>query len=80
MTVLARIIAPHNRNLDYHEWITLGERVQADCTGRLNPRVMIESWTVFRCNNSQCPGEARVSDYNAVFAIEEAEASLPPAP
>lgn len=76
--VLARIVTPHAEtpDTDYHEWITLGDRIKADRTGRLNARVWLEAWTEWRCNNPDCPGLAYVADDGIVHLIEEAEGSL----
>lgn len=78
-TVLARITTPHT-NLGpentYHEWITLGDRVTADRTGRSNARVVVPTWTEWLCNNPDCSGTALVADAGIVHLIQEAEDSL----
>lgn len=77
-SVLARIITPHDRTmeLDYHEWISLGERLALDRLGRRNGAVTIENATEWRCNNPDCPGVAWVLDAGIVSLIEEAESSV----
>lgn len=77
--VLARIVTPHDHAvaLDYHEWITLGDRLALDRAGRRNARMMqVENATEWRCNNPDCPGVAWVPDAGIVSLIEEAEASV----
>lgn len=75
-----RILHPHVEGVsgpdwpDYHEWITLGGRVKADVNGRLNPRIVSARWTLWSCNNSDCPAEAIVIDDAIVRLIEATEA------
>lgn len=77
-SVLARIITPHDRSMepDYHEWITLGDRLALDRLGRRNGVVRVENATEWRCNNPDCPGVAWVLDVGIVSLIEEAESSV----
>lgn len=58
----ARIFVSHDPALEYHEWITLGERVRMNRLGIQNPRMHDVNWTKWKCNNPQCPAWAVVSD------------------
>lgn len=77
-TVLAVIKRPHDdlSEGDFHQWISLDERVKADRNGRLNPRIFgLGNWVKWRCNNTECRAWAIVSDANGLLAIEEAESA-----
>ena len=40
----------------YHEWFLTNDRVKANALGVPNERMAFSTWTVFRCNNSDCGG------------------------
>jgi hypothetical protein len=76
--VYARIVIGHEHfddELDYHEWITSGERVKADRRGHPNPRMTYAYWSKWICNNAQCSAWALVSDDGVKALIEAAEVS-----
>lgn len=71
MTTLTRVVIPHDDKLDYHEWITHGRRVKADCLGRWNPRMHEANWTWWSCNNMDCAALGFVSDDAARVLLDE---------
>jgi hypothetical protein len=72
-TRAARVVIPHREQLDYHEWITFGDRVRANRLGVSNPRMMFADWTRWTCNNTECPALAFVSDAGVRTLIAAAE-------
>lgn len=73
MSDLIVIKASCDPALDYHEWAII-QRVKADSQGRPNPRMYDEAWTLWSCNNTECPGRALVSDQAIQTLIERAQA------
>lgn len=72
MSDLVRIKQPHDQTAhDYHEWVTLGERLTLDSMGRPNARMWSgPTWTKWICNNTQCTAWAIVHDQLVQTAIE----------
>lgn len=54
----ARLIADHNEQASFHQWVHLGDVVYRDSLGRNNNGM--HRWLVFRCNNFDCDGQAIV--------------------
>lgn len=73
----ARIVVPHQSlddDIDYHEWITMGDKVKLDSRLRCNPRMYHAQGQRWVCNNPACDGLAYVlSDQLGQAAIWQAE-------
>lgn len=80
--VMARVVIPHqpgpDPEWDYHEWITLGERVRVNRLMISNPRMYLPTATKWICNG-QCPAFAFVSDLFIQRILDMLEAELRPA-
>ena len=69
----------HDESLDYHEWIFdngdgpgfTGPMLHLDAIGRRQPGSRSwRRWIKLRCNNSECPASALVSERHIVERVE----------
>lgn len=72
-----RVLEPHDAKIDYHMWVTLGDKfVHADALGR-GPRGF-HRWQVWQCNNTECPARALVSVSKLEEVVEDWLPECPP--
>lgn len=67
--VLVRVVIDHDKNLRYHQWVTIGHRLSVNRLAVPNPRIAPHNASKWFCNNSRCPAWGIVRDRHAEQAL-----------